>query len=174
MNWTQIGKSACPVAQSLAMVGDRWTLLILRELFIGVPRFEDIQAQTGISSHLLSARLLRLQADGILRRRPYSKRPVRYEYFLTPKGLDLYPVMLALKAWGEKWGRLKWTAERATKVVHVRCGHETGLELACSACHEPFGPRDVRTAFGAKFTAERSRRRAAFLSRRRLSSQVTS
>lgn len=81
------------------MVGDRWTLLILRELFIGVPRFEDIQAQTGMSSHLLSARLRRLETDRILTRRPYSKRPVRYEYRLTDKGLDLYPVILGLKAW---------------------------------------------------------------------------
>lgn len=169
MNWTRIGKSACPVARSLSMVGDRWTLLILRELFVGVPRFEDIQAVTGTSSHLLSTRLRRLEIDGILIRKQYSKRPVRYEYRLTAKGRDLYPVLLALKAWGEKWGGYRPGEERCTKIVHTRCGHETGLRLLCPFCKEPFGPRDVETTFGTKFTAERARRRAAFLSPRRVS-----
>ena len=170
MNWNHIGKSACPVARSLAMVGDRWTLLILRELFVGVPRFEDIQAQTGMSSHLLSARLRRLETDGIVKRQRYIKRPVRYEYVLTPKGLDAYPVVLALKAWGEKWGGFTPAQERSTKLVHLKCGHETGLQLICPSCAEPFGPRDISATFGTKFAAERTRRRRAFLAHRRVSS----
>jgi len=169
MNWTRIGKSQCPVARALAMVGDRWTLLILRELFVGVPRFEDIQAETGVSSHLLSMRLRKLELHGILIRKQYSKRPVRYEYRLTAKGRDLYPVLLALKAWGEKWGGYRPSEERCTKIVHTQCGHETGLQLLCPSCKEPFGPHDVQTTFGTKFTAERAQRRATFLSRRRVS-----
>ena len=166
MNWTQIGKSACAVARSLAMVGDRWTLLILRELFIGVPRFEDIQSQTGMSSHLLSARLRRLETDGILIRRPYQKRPMRYEYRLTAKGLDLYPVLLSLKAWGEKWGGFKPGDVKATRIVHVSCGHAIGLRLICPACKESFGARDVQSSFSPEFRAERARRHDAFQSKR--------
>ena len=100
MNWTRIGKSQCPVARALAMVGDRWTLLILRELFVGVPRFEDIQAETGVSSHLLSMRLRKLEINGILIRKQYSKRPVRYEYRLTAKGNDIVPILTAFIQYG--------------------------------------------------------------------------
>ena len=96
MGWQDVGASLCPVARALAVVGDRWTVLIVRELFLGTRRFEDFQAQTGMSSHLLSTRLKRLESDGIVRRTPYSERPPRYEYRLTPKGLDLYPLLLSL------------------------------------------------------------------------------
>lgn len=148
------------------MVGDRWTLLILRELFIGVPRFEDIQAQTGMSSHLLSARLRRLETDRILTRRPYSKRPVRYEYRLTDKGLDLYPVILGLKAWGEKWGAFKATDQQSTRIVHLSCGQPTALELICPACKQSFGARDVRCTFSPTLAAERASRRPALQRKR--------
>jgi DNA-binding HxlR family transcriptional regulator len=143
-------------------------LLILRELFVGSPRFEEMQAQTGVSSHLLSTRLRRLETDGILTRKRYSKRPIRYEYRLTAKGLDLFPVLLAPKAWGEKWSGFRPAEERSTTIVHTGCGHETGLELLCPSCKKPFGARDVEARFGARFTVERTRRRAAFLARRRV------
>lgn len=166
MSWNNLGKSACAVARALAIVGDRWTLLILRELFLGVFRFEEIQAQTGVSSHLLSARLRRLESAGILERLPYSKRPPRYEYRLTKKGLDLYPAILGLKAWGEKWAGFKEGAEPATRLVHKQCGHGITLELTCPACKDPFGACDVTATFSDKFAAERTRRCAAFLRKR--------
>ena len=161
MAWSGIGNSLCPIARALSVVGDRWTVLILRELFLGARRFEEFQVQTGMSSHLLSTRLKRLEADGVVSRRPYSERPVRHEYRLTDKGLDLYPLLLSLKSWGEKWSGLKDGAEPALVIVHRQCGHETRLELRCPECGEPFGPRDALVTLGAGFAAERQARRNA-------------
>lgn len=159
MGWSEIGDTVCPIARSLAVVGDRWTVLILRELFLGVKRFEEFQAQTGMSSHLLSTRLKRLEADGIVARRPYSDRPPRHEYRLTSKGLDLYPLLLSLKAWGEKWGGLEPNAAPALVITHRHCGHETGLKLVCPSCAEPYGPKDATVTIGERFEAERQARR---------------
>ncbi|HQQ70718.1 MAG TPA: helix-turn-helix domain-containing protein [Alicycliphilus sp.] len=159
MAWTEVGDSVCPVARALAVVGDRWTLLIVRELFLGARRFEEFQAQTGMSSHLLSTRLKRLEGDGIVQRRPYSERPPRHEYRLTAKGLDLYPLLLSLKSWGEKWGALEPEAAPALVITHRQCGHEISLQLTCPTCHEPYGPRDANVTLGERFQAERQARR---------------
>lgn len=162
MSWDNVGDTICPIARALAAIGDRWTMLIMRELFLGARRFEEFQAQTGMSSHLLTSRLKRLEQDGIIERRKYSDRPTRYEYRLTAKGLDLYPVLLSLKAWGEKWGGFKPNEQPALKIVHRTCGHETGLKLVCPACAEPFGPRDADVTIGDTFTEERCRRQISF------------
>lgn len=159
MSWAEVGDTVCPIARSLAVVGDRWTVLILRELFLGVKRFEEFQAQTAMSSHLLSTRLKRLEGDGIVSRHLYCERPPRYEYRLTSKGLDLYPLLLILKSWGEKWGGLEPEAEPALVITHRQCGHASGLKLVCPACDEPFGPRDATVALGPEFDAERKARR---------------
>ncbi|MCA0200182.1 MAG: helix-turn-helix transcriptional regulator [Proteobacteria bacterium] len=159
MGWAKVAETVCPSARTLAVVGDRWTMLILRELFLGVKRFEEFQVQTGMSSNLLSTRLKRLEADGIIARRLYSKRPARHEYRLTEKGLDLYPLMLSLKAWGEKWGGLKRGAAPALSIVHKTCGHETGFQLRCGSCDAPFGAKDAVVTIGPAFAAERQKRR---------------
>ncbi|BCL94368.1 winged helix-turn-helix transcriptional regulator [Ralstonia pseudosolanacearum] len=159
MGWSEVGETVCPIARTLAVVGDRWTVLILRELFLGVKRFEEFQAQTGMSSHLLSTRLKRLEADGIVVRHLYSDRPPRHEYRLTSKGLDFYPLLLSLKSWGEKWGGFKAKTAPALTITHRQCGHETGLKLVCPACDEPFGPKDATVTLGASFKAERQARR---------------
>ena len=104
MGWSEVGDTVCPIARALAVVGDRWTVLILRELFLGVKRFEEFQQQTGMSPHLLSTRLKRLEAEGIVVRRPYSERPVRHEYRLTDKGAALFGVIVGLKQWGDRYG----------------------------------------------------------------------
>ncbi len=161
MGWDEVGDTLCPSARALAVVGDRWTVLILRELFLGVRRFDEFQAQTGMSPHLLSTRLKRLETDGIVTRRLYSKRPRRYEYRLTEPGLDLYPLLLALKAWGETWGGFKPGTPTSVSIVHRRCGHETGFTLTCSCCGEAFGPRDTIITLGKDFAAERQARRDA-------------
>ena len=161
MAWDGVGNTVCPSARALAVVGDRWTMLILRELFLGVKRFDEFQVQTGMSSHLLSTRLKRLEGDGIISRRPYSKRPKRHEYRLTDKGLDFYPLLLALKSWGEKWGGLKPATPSALVVTHRQCGHTTGFSLRCTSCDEPFGARDAVVTLGADFAAERQARRDA-------------
>jgi len=103
MRWKNVDQSACPIAKTLRLVGDRWTLLIMRELSLNSRRFDEIQAQTGISSHLLSTRLRRLEADGIIERREFSEGSERMAYFATAKGKDLNPLLLLLRLWGEEW-----------------------------------------------------------------------
>jgi DNA-binding HxlR family transcriptional regulator len=93
----------CPVGRAAAVVGDRWTVLILRELFSESHRFEEIQAQSGATPQMVAARLKALEADGIVERRIYNERPLRHDYHLTKKGEALFPVFLALRAWGETW-----------------------------------------------------------------------
>lgn len=158
MSWNEVGNTVCPIARSLAVVGDRWTGLILRELFLGAKRFEEFQAQTGMSPHLLSTRLKRLERDGVIARRPYHDRPIRHEYRLTDKGLDLYPLLLSLKSWSEKWGGFEQGAEPALVIVHRQCGRETGLKLNCPSCGEPFGPKDAIVTLGNGFAMERRAR----------------
>src|SRR5947209_15441482 len=104
MSWDDVAESLCPIARACSVVGDRWTLLILRELALGTRRFDDLQAQTGMSSHLLSTRLKRLEQDGVIERALYSERPPRYEYERTAKGKELDQVLLLLRAWGLKHG----------------------------------------------------------------------
>lgn len=159
MSWAEVGDTVCPIARSLAMVGERWTVLILRELFLGVRRFEDFKAQTGMSSHLLSTRLKQLESDGVVTRHRYCERPPRYEYRLTSKGLDLYPLLLVLKSWGEKWGGFEPGAEPALVITHRQCGHEAGHKLVCPSCDQPFGPKDATVTLGQEFAAERQARR---------------
>lgn len=103
MGWDRIGESECSVARSLAVVGDRWTFLLIRNLFGGARRFDQLQCNMQVSPHLLSMRLKRLEEDGVIERVPYQERPRRYEYRLTEKGQDLYPVLVKLGEWGAKW-----------------------------------------------------------------------
>jgi DNA-binding HxlR family transcriptional regulator len=162
MSWDEIGDTFCPIARALAIVGDRWTMLIMRELFLGVRRFEEFQAQIGMSSHLLASRLKRLERDGIVVRRKYNDRPQRHEYRLTEKGLDLYPVLLSLKLWGEKWAGFEGGEKPALEITHRDCGHEIGVSLVCGACAIPFGPRDASVVLGKAFAEERHQRRFSF------------
>jgi DNA-binding HxlR family transcriptional regulator len=103
MKWDEVGEMPCSIARTAAIIGDRWTLLILRNAFLGMRRFEDFQANLGLTRHLLASRLKRLVAEGILARVPYQQAPLRHEYRLTDKGKALYPVLLALTAWGDAW-----------------------------------------------------------------------
>src|SRR5262249_42492082 len=100
MRWDDLNTEACSVARAVSVIGDRWTILILRDAFMRVRRFEDFQARLGITRHVLADRLRKLVRLGVLRRVPYQERPRRYEYRLTPKGLDLPPVLLAPVRWG--------------------------------------------------------------------------
>lgn len=114
-------------------MGDRWSLLIIRELFMGLSRFHDLQAQTGATPQLLTARLKRLQADGLIERNAYSDRPRRFEYRLTPMGRDLMPVILALRTWGETWCKTP-DEGLAARMFHRACGTEIGLDNLCPKC----------------------------------------
>lgn len=162
MGWDDIAESVCPIARSLAVLGDRWTMLIVRELFLGTRRFDVFQAQTGVSPHLLSARLKRLEDDGVVERRRYQQRPPRYEYRLTAKGKDLLGVVLALRAWGLQWCGLDPAAEPAVKLYHRACGSEIGATTLCPGCGEPLHPHDITARLSDTFAAERDARRALF------------
>ncbi|WP_334195210.1 winged helix-turn-helix transcriptional regulator [Pararhodobacter sp.] len=101
MKWDELKDESCPVARGLSVIGDRWTLMVLRDCFLGVRRFEAMQARLGITRHVLADRLRKLEADGVLRREAYQERPLRHEYRLTEKGKALYPVLVALIGWAE-------------------------------------------------------------------------
>ncbi len=141
MRWNEVGSQVCSVARALSVVGDRWTLLVLREAFLRTRRFEDFQARTGASRALLAERLEKLVEHGILERRPYQEKPTRHEYRLTQKGLDLYPVVASLAAWGDRW--MDGGEGRPVELVHRECGAVTTARLHCSECGEPLDPRHV-------------------------------
>ncbi|HEX3916871.1 MAG TPA: helix-turn-helix domain-containing protein [Caulobacteraceae bacterium] len=151
----------CPIAHSTGLVGDRWSILIVRELLMGQTRFQDLQAQTGATSQMLAARLKRLEADGILTRHAYSQRPPRHEYRLTPKGVNLMPVILALRTWGEAWCKPAGE-EVAVRMFHRACGAELDLGGACPACERLVAWTDMQAQPTASYRAERARRAADF------------
>src|SRR5579859_2391086 len=129
MRWDEIENLPCSIARSLSVVGDRWTLLVLRESFLGVRRFEEFQAHLGMARHRLTDRLNRLVEHEVLKRVPYQDKPPRYEYRLTEKGLDLYPVMLSLVRWGDRW----MDQGKGPPVVyrHNSCSHVMTPVLSC-------------------------------------------
>ena len=129
----------CAVGNTLSVIGERWTLLVLREAFLGVRRFEQLQRHTGVARNILSDRLNTLVAHGILRRELYQERPQRYEYRLTEAGLDLYPVLISMMDWGAKHA-----AGKAMTLTHKACGAEVMPHLACPECGEHVEARDMR------------------------------
>lgn len=162
MSWDEISDSVCPIAQSLLIVGDRWTMLILRELAMGMHRFDELQAQTGMSSHLLTLRLKRLEQDGIIERRLYKERPPRYEYHTTQMGKDLDPLLMMLRTWGRKWVGDCPEGEPAVALVHKVSGIELDDLWQIPEGGRDFTFADVEPSIGPTFAAERERRRAAF------------
>lgn len=103
MKWNDLKAEACPVARGLSVIGDRWTILVLRDAFYGVRRFDDFQSGLGITRHVLASRLRKLEDAGVLERKAYMERPPRYEYRLTAAGLELAPVLTALASWADTW-----------------------------------------------------------------------
>lgn len=133
----------CSIERTLAVLGEKWTLLVLREAFNGVRRFADLQARTGAPRQVLSARLSRLVDEGLLRKVPYREpgQRQRDEYRLTQKGLDLYPIMIALMHWGDRY--LADSAGPPVVVTHRDCGAAVALRLLCADGHEVGGPREA-------------------------------
>lgn len=136
----------CSIAQTLEIVGEWWTPLILRDVHLGLHRFDDIAEDLGISRNLLTRRLGYLVEHDILERRPYQARPVRYEYHLTEAGRDLAPALLVLMAWGDRHATPP--GGPPLRVVHRACGHRFTPEVTCSSCGEPVTGRDVVTLPG--------------------------
>jgi len=135
----------CSIASTLELIGERWTLLILRDVFLRVRRFEDFQRSLGIARNVLSARLQRLCDEGILERRVYQERPLRYEYRLTEKGIDLWPILMMMIKWGDKYA-----ADNGPPILieHKNCGGLLDDHLMCDRCGQPLGARDVVARHG--------------------------
>ena len=136
----------CSIARALEVVGERWTLLVLRDLFLGLRRFEELQGDLGIARNVLTSRLEKLVEHGVVTKDPYSERPLRHEYRLTEKGVDLWPTVVSLLQWGDKWDRPD--AGVPTVLRHRDCGGEVDAHRVCARCGERLGPRDVRAEAG--------------------------
>jgi DNA-binding HxlR family transcriptional regulator len=132
--------SLCPIARSASLLGDRAVLLLLRELFFGVRRFDALQRNTGLTPQMVSARLRQMEGAGVIERRPYQAHPPRHEHWLTPAGQDLFSVLYAMRNWAERWGYPALDEgpppDLAIRYTHRACGHDVGLETTCPSCGE--------------------------------------
>lgn len=146
MKRTQFSDQPCGVARTMDIVGELWAFLIIRNVFLGVRRYEGLRANLRISRKVLAERLELLVARGILERRPYQERPPRHEYRLTPMGVDLFPVLMALARWGDRW--LAGAQGAPIEYVHRRCGRVTQARVVCDACGEDLGAHNVRPQIG--------------------------
>ncbi|MEM9514129.1 MAG: helix-turn-helix domain-containing protein [Actinomycetota bacterium] len=131
----------CTIARSVNVLGDHWNLLLIRDACLGTRRFEDFQRQLGIGRNILSSRLERLVGEGLLDKVQYQDRPVRHEYRLTDKGREVYPILAAMAAWGDRW----LTGPEGTPLVlhHTSCDHDMHAVVTCSECAAALDVRDV-------------------------------
>lgn len=141
-----LAADSCSIQATLDLVGDRWTLLILRDIFRGVHRFSQIADDLGIAKNLLADRLGKLVDHGILHKVPYQERPLRHEYRLTPKGMDLSPALVALMGWGDRWTS---DGEPPTVLIHDACGSDLEQVLLCPSCDETVRPSHIRSRPGS-------------------------
>lgn len=142
MKWSEVGRRRCSVARALSIVGDRWTMLVVREAFLGTRRFDQFLNHVGASRNIVADRLRKLVGAGVLDKRPYEERPRRFEYRLTDKGRDLYPVLVSLLAWGDRW--MAEPEEPRLELVHARCGQRVTPGLSCPCCGEPIDPKEMQ------------------------------
>jgi DNA-binding HxlR family transcriptional regulator len=135
------GREASTIERTLALVGDRWTILVLRAALRGIRRFDDFCGDLGIARPILTARLRKLVGAGLMTKELYQEHPPRYEYRLTPAGIALSPVLVALVRWGEQ--HLS-NGQRSTVLVHAACGTELEQGFWCEKCGTTFGPTAIR------------------------------
>ncbi len=136
----------CSIAAALEIVGARWTILILRDAFRGIRRFDELRRDLDIPRAVLSERLRRLVESGVLVKRRYQERPERFEYRLTPMGLQLSPILVSLMQWGDRW--LSGDDGPPTSLVHEPCGTEIDLGYYCWTCETPFAPTAIASRPG--------------------------
>jgi DNA-binding HxlR family transcriptional regulator len=151
MKWADIGDMNCSVARTLSIIGDRWTMLILRNSFMGMRRFDDFVTNLGVTRHVLAARLARLVDEGIFDKVLYQERPSRFEYRLTEKGKDFYNLILVMVAWGDRW--MDEGHGPPLMYRHKICGKQAEPRLVCSECSEVIKPRDMQLLPGPGFQA---------------------
>jgi DNA-binding HxlR family transcriptional regulator len=142
----------CSIAQTLEVIGEWWTLLILRDAFLGVRRFDDFVERLGIARNVLTDRLETLVDAGVLERRPYDEARGRYDYVLTSKGRAVWPVMTALRQWGDEW--ILGKGNEPLLIEHRDCGHVATALMTCDACGEQLDARLVRAVPGPGATGE--------------------
>lgn len=155
MKRSELGDLTCSLAGALAEIGDAWSLLVVKELMLRNRRFDGLAAQMGVSDSSLAARLKRLEALGIIERRAYQERPVRYEYRLTKKGEDLWPALVALTGWGDRW-----QGRETPPLTYgcVACGAaDARPHFACESCGGLLDPRTVTASQSEEMQAERAR-----------------
>ena len=146
MKWNDLNLERCSVARTVSVIGDRWTLLVLRDCFLGIRRFEDFQQRLGISRPMLVDRLRKLVESGALKKVAYQDAPPRYEYRLTPKGLDLHPVLMAIVHWGDT--HMSDESGRPLRHRHAGCGHLFDPVTVCSHCSAPVKAKEVSVERG--------------------------
>ena len=132
---------SCSIAGALEVVGERWSLLIVRDILLGLRRFDELQSHLGIARNILQARLARLQAQGVIERVPYQERPLRHEYMLTEKGLDLWPAIVALMKWGDRYTPPE--GGPAVLIEHRGCGGAVDEHRICERCGARLKARDA-------------------------------
>lgn len=146
MKWNALDTEPCSIARTLSFVGDRWSLLVLRDCFLRVRRFDEFQRRLGVTRHVLADRLKRFVEAGILNRVAYQTNPERHEYVLTQKGLDLYPVLMAMARWGDV--HMDGGAGKPLLYRHQACGCHFSPVMCCSECGEALDPRAVTVEAG--------------------------
>ncbi len=142
----------CSIAGALEVIGERWSLLIVRDVFLGLRRFDEIQADLGIARNVLQARLGKLLDQGVLERRLYHEHPPRYEYRLTEKGIDLWPAIVALMRWGDRYCASAGGAP--VLLEHRGCGGRVDEHLICESCGARLSARDARALPGPGATPD--------------------
>jgi DNA-binding HxlR family transcriptional regulator len=147
----------CSIARTLELIGERWTMLVVREAFLGRRRFDELADRLGIARNVLAARLARLVEEGVLERVRYQERPERFEYHLTAKGRDLWPVLMSLLQYGD---RHYAPAGPPLQVTHRGCGGRLTPHLTCDRCGAELGPADVQARPGPGATSREAPARA--------------
>ena len=137
---------SCSIARSLEVIGEWWTLLIVRDAFFGITRFDEFQERLGIARNILAKRLDALVAHGVLERRDYDEARGRSDYVLTEKGRALWPVLVTIRQWGDEW--VVGAGNEPVAMVHATCGERTSALLACENCGDWLQGRDVRAVAG--------------------------
>ncbi len=135
-----VAEQTCSIERALGVIGDRWSILIMRDAFRGIRRFSEIHGDLGIPKAVLAERLKELVDAGVLEKRQYLDHPPRYEYRLTDMGRELSPILVSLMHWGDRWLS---DGSPPTVLVHSECGTEVELELHCRSCQRDFGPTEI-------------------------------
>lgn len=146
MKRTSFDDMSCSIARTLEVIGEWWTPLILRDITLGITRFDALQRNLGISRKVLTERLNALVEHGVIERAPYQDNPPRYDYFLTEKGADLGLVLLAMQAWGDRW--VFGETGPPMQFRHAPCGAVTSPVPSCSGCGEPLRAADLTPVIG--------------------------